>query len=281
MGEVYKADDLRVGQVVALKFLPPAAAQDPEKVARLIAEVRAARQVSHPNVCRIHDIGDLDGEHFISMEFVDGEDLSSLLRRIGRLPADKAIEIARQMCDGVAAAHARRVLHRDLKPSNVMIDGRGDARVADFGLAGLADDGSHLRAAGTPAYMAPEQFSGKAASLRSDVYALGLVLYELFTGKPVFRADSVSDYATMHREATPPPPSALVPGLDPLVERVILRCLEKDPDRRPADARAVATALPGGDPLAAALALGETPSPQRWPQPAKRVCWRRGQRQWY
>ena len=140
MGEVYRADDLRLGQPVALKFLPATLARDPMQLARFHAEVRLARQVSHPNVCRVYDIGEADGRHFLSMEYVDGEDLASLLRRIGRLPQDKAVEIARQLCAGLAAAHERGVLHRDLKPANVMLDGRGQVRITDFGLAALADD---------------------------------------------------------------------------------------------------------------------------------------------
>jgi serine/threonine-protein kinase len=262
MGEVYKADDIRLGQVVALKFLPAALARDPSRIASLASEVRAARQVSHPNVCRVYDLAEMDGEHFISMEFVDGEDLASLLRRIGRLADGKAIQIARQICEGLAAAHDRGILHRDLKPSNVMIDGRGDARIADFGLAGFAAHQSTADFSGTPAYMAPEQFAGAQASTHSDVYALGLVLYEIFTGVAAVRGASVADYAAVHRQHTPVTPSSLVSGMDPLVERVILRCLEKVPAARLPDARSVAAALPGGDPLAAAIALGQTPSPR-------------------
>src|SRR5208282_1618015 len=134
MGEVYRADDLTLEQVVALKFLPKAFASDRDWLERFHNEVRMSRQVTHPNVCRIFDLGAIDGEQFITMEFVDGEDLSSLLRRIGRLPGDKALQIARQLCAGLAAAHDRGVLHRDLKPANVMIDGRGQVRITDFGI---------------------------------------------------------------------------------------------------------------------------------------------------
>ncbi|HEV7500754.1 MAG TPA: serine/threonine-protein kinase, partial [Vicinamibacteria bacterium] len=155
MGEVYRADDLKLGQVVALKFLPLAVATDPSKLAHLFAEARLAREVTHPNVCRVHDVGEVDGQHFLTMEYVDGEDLASLLRRIGHLPRDKGLEIARQICAGLAAAHERGVLHRDLKPSNVMIDGRGRARLTDFGLAITTGEPSGGAIAGTPAYMAP------------------------------------------------------------------------------------------------------------------------------
>jgi serine/threonine-protein kinase len=263
MGEVYRAEDLKLGQPVALKFLPEAVANDSDRLARFHQEVRVARQVSHPNVCRVYDIGETLGQHFLSMEYVDGEDLASLLRRIGRLPTVKATELARQLCAGLAAAHDRGVLHRDLKPANVLIDERGRARIADFGLAGLVEDRRDLNViVGTPGYMAPEQYAGQGTSTRSDVYALGLVLYELFTGKAavaVVKADGVAGLAD---RPEPPSPSTLVADIDPTVERVILRCLEKDPARRPSSAIAVAAALPGGDPLAAALAAGETPSPE-------------------
>jgi len=262
MGEVYRADDLKLAHVVALKFLPEQLVADPARLARFHHEVKIARQISHPNVCRVYDITEADGQHFISMEYVDGEDLRSLLRRIGRLPADKAIQIARQLCAGLAAAHDKGVLHRDLKPANVMLDGEGRVRVTDFGLAALAGEvqGAEIRS-GTPTYMAPEQLAGKEVSVASDLYALGLVLFELFTGSPAFRAASLAELVRLHAESGPTSPSSLVHDLDPAVERVILRCLAKHPTERPSSALAVAAALPGGDPLAAALAAGETPSP--------------------
>lgn len=261
MGEVYRADDLKLGQAVALKFLPHASSQDQSLIDRFHGEVRNARQISHPNVCRVYDIGEVNGDHFISMEYVDGEDLATLLSRIGRLPADKALEIARQLCGGLAAAHERGVLHRDLKPANVMIDGHGRARITDFGLALPADEARADRS-GTPAYMAPEQLEGKPASVQSDLYALGLVFYELYTGKRAFDATSFAEWKRKHSETAPTAPSSHVTDVDPAVERAILRCLEKEPNKRPRSALQVAAALPGGDPLAAALAAGETPSPE-------------------
>lgn len=263
MGEVYRADDLTLGQEVALKFLPEAVASYPDAVSRFHNEVRVARQVSHPNVCRVYDVGEMSGHLFLSMEYVDGEDLGSLLRRIGRLPPDKALEIARRLCAGLAAAHEKGVLHRDLKPSNIMLDGRGQVLLTDFGLAGVADElkGAEVRN-GTPAYMAPEQLSGKEVTVRSDIYSLGLVLYEILTGKRPFEAGTLEELVRMRTKTAPASPSTLVRNLDPTVERVILRCLEPEPARRPASALSVAAALPGGDPLAAALAAGETPSPE-------------------
>jgi len=263
MGEVYRAHDLTLGQEVALKFLPEVAARNPAALARFYNEVRIARQVSHANVCRVYDLGEVEGQPYLSMEYVDGEDLGSLLRRIGRLPSDKAIEIARQLCAGLAAAHAKGVLHRDLKPANVMLNGRGHVVVTDFGLAALADEipGEEIRN-GTPAYMAPEQLAGKEVTMLSDIYSLGLVLYEVFTGKRAFEASTLAELVRLHTETTPVSPSSLVKELDPAVESAILRCLDPEPSHRPPTALAVAARLPGGDPLAAALAAGETPSPQ-------------------
>ncbi len=262
MGEVYRADDLKLGQPVALKFLPQHLERDAGRRERFLGEVRLARQIAHPGVCRVFDVGEVDGQHYLSMEYVDGEDLASLLRRIGRLPGDKALQIARQLCAGLAAAHDQGILHRDLKPSNVMIDGRGRARITDFGLAALAEGvtGAELRA-GTPGYMAPEQMAGRSVSVRSDLYSLGLVLYELFTGARPFEATTLGELARLQERSLPTTPSSLVPELDPAVERAILRCLEPEPGERPGSALAVAAALPGGDPLAAALMAGETPSP--------------------
>ncbi len=261
MGEVYRADDLKLGHPVALKFLPKAFAADPRLLERFHGEVRNARQVSHPNVCRVYDIGQVEGQHFLTMEYIDGEDLASLLRRIGRLPADKGLEIAHQLCSGLAAAHDRGVLHRDLKPANIMIDGRGRARITDFGLAVSATEGVQ-EFAGTPAYMATEQLAGEAATVRSDLYSLGLVLYEVYTGKRAFEGDSIAELRRKHTTSSPKLPSSISSEIDPAVERALLRCLAEDPQQRPASALQLAAALPGGDPLAAALAAGETPSPE-------------------
>jgi len=263
MGEVYRADDLELSQSVALKFLPEKVARNAADLARLRQEVRIARQIAHPNVCRTYDIAEADGQVFVVMEYVDGEDLASVLRRLGRPTPDKAIEIARQLCLGLGAAHENGVLHRDLKPANIMIDGRGRVRITDFGLAGTAEElAAEGRAAGTPGYMAPEQLRGGAASIQSDIFALGLVLYELFTGKRATDVTPRPDSSRPDSDSSPRTPSSLVAGVDPAVERVILRCLERDPARRPQSAYAVFGALPGGDPLAAAVAAGETPSPE-------------------
>lgn len=269
MGEVYRADDLSLGQPVALKFLPEGFAENPSWMERFRNEVRTARQVAHPHVCRVHDLGEAPSpemgapRQFLTMEYIDGEDLASLLRRIGRLPRDKAVQVAHQLCAGLAAAHNAGILHRDLKPANIMIDGRGNAKITDFGIAGLAGsiEGHDVRS-GTPAYMSPEQLAGRDVSMRSDIYSLGLVLYELFTGKRAFPGDTPTS-ATATRAATAlSRPSSIVQDMDPAIERVIMRCLSEDPAQRPSRAMVVAAGLPGGDPLRAALEAGETPSPE-------------------
>ncbi len=263
MGEVYRATDLTLGQSVALKFLPAEAAGNDRLLERFAGEVRVARQVSHPNVCRVYDLGEVDGAPFISMEYVDGEDLASLLPRIGRLPADKAIETARKICAGLAAAHDRGIIHRDLKPQNIMMNKRGEVVIMDFGLAAIADQLSGAEARnGTPAYMAPEQLKGAEVTSRSDIYALGLVLYELFTGKRPYEAKTVPQLLSQQESAQLTSMTSLAMDIDPAVEKAIRRCLDPDPLKRPASALAVSAALPGGDPLAAALAAGETPSPE-------------------
>jgi serine/threonine-protein kinase len=262
MGEVYRADDLKLRQSVALKFLPRALIKDQNRLDRFHHEVRVARQVSHPNVCRVYDLGDADGQPFLSMEYVDGEDMASLLRRMGRPSPDKALEIARQLCAGLAAAHDKGVLHRDLKPHNIMIDGQGRVRVTDFGLAGFVEEFADKDVrAGTLSYMAPEQLAGRGVSVKSDVYSLGLVLSELFTGKRMFEGTTREEIMRVRSTTGPPSLAGTTQDIDPVVERVILRCLEEEPSARPSSVMAVAAALPGGDPLAAALAAGETPDP--------------------
>ena len=191
-------------QQVALKFLPRDLLDDPDLLARLHQEVRIARQISHRLVCRVHDIAEVDGETFLTMEFIDGEDLRSLLKRIGRLPEDKGIEIAHQLCEGLAAVHEKGIVHRDLKPLNIMIDGRGQARLTDFGLAVIADaipTADFL--SGTPGYMAPEQLAGGKPTVQSDLFALGLVLYEIFTGRRAFPAKNREELVRLYDEQRP------------------------------------------------------------------------------
>ncbi|MCU1237610.1 MAG: serine/threonine protein kinase, partial [Candidatus Solibacter sp.] len=240
MGEVYRATDLTLGQSVALKFLPEEASRNQRLLERFHGEVRVARLVSHPNVCRVYDIGEVEGMPFISMEYVDGEDLASLLMRIGRLPGDKAVETARKLCAGLAAAHDRGVIHRDLKPQNIMMNRRGEVVIMDFGLAAIADQLSGAEARnGTPAYMSPEQLKGAGVTSKSDLYSLGLVLYEIFTGRKPFDAKNVQQLIDMQESAHLTSMTSVAADIDPTVEKVIRRCLEPDPVKRPSTALAV------------------------------------------
>lgn len=259
MGEVYRADDLKLGQPVALKFLPSRQFAHPEAAQFVYDEVRIGRQIAHPNVCRVYDVFEIDGRPFIEMELVEGEDLASLIGRIGRLPYWKALEIARDVCSGLEAAHQKKIVHGDLKPANILIDGHGRARITDFGLSRLAGDSSgRPYFGGTVAYMAPEQLLHNEVSARSDIYALGLVLYEIFTGRRARRVHTLEEAkASVH--ALPQPPSNIEPLIDSAVEDSILHCLAPDPAQRPASARAISDAFPAGEALSSMIAAGETP----------------------
>jgi tRNA A-37 threonylcarbamoyl transferase component Bud32 len=256
-GEVYAADDLKLGQTVAVKILPESVRTDERRLARLIHEVRVARRVSHPNVCRVYDIVEAEGVTFLTMEWIAGESLASVLHKKGRLPKDTAIGIARQIALGLAAAHDEGVLHRDLKPSNIMIDERGVVQITDFGLATTAASVSGGSAReGTPLYMSPEQLAGAEVTAQSDMYSLGLVLYELFTGRHAFLGGTIDELLEL-RKSPPPDPRRLAPDLHPRVARVIVRCLENNPSRRPPSGREVAAALPAGGRLGEAMALAQ------------------------
>ena len=208
-------------------------------------------------MCRVFDIGDAEGWHYLSMEYVDGETLESLRRRIGRLPLEKSLDIARQLCAGLAAAHERGVLHRDLKQANIRLDGRGRIRIMDFGLAMSTLEGAISEIAGTPGYMAPEQLVREPITERTDLYALGLVLYEIFIGRPLFVAHTFEERLRLGLQPSP----SFGPEIDPRVAAIIRDCLAKDPSERPTSASSVAALVPGCDQLAAALAAGQVPSP--------------------
>lgn len=234
MGEVWRADDLVLETPVALKLIYSA---DPEGRLRILNEVRLARQITHPAVCRVFDVSEGEGEVFYSMELVHGEDLATLLRRLGRVPSEKVVDIGQQLCDGLAAAHAQGVLHRDLKPANVLIDEDGFVRITDFGIAVSRDASRRASQTGTPGYMAPEQLEATAQlSERTDVYALGLILYELLVGRPAFDAQPDG-------RRQPPRPSTLIADVDPQLERAILRAIRYEPRNRPASARELSDLL--------------------------------------
>lgn len=245
MGEVYRAEDLKLRQSVALKFLPPDLEARPAVLERFLGEVRIARQITHPHVCRVYDVDEVDGRHFLSMELIEGGNLAELLKRLGRLPSAKVIRIGHEIASGLDAIHEQGIIHRDLKPSNLMLDARGRIRIADFGIAEIVENIDSLEIGlGTPAYMAPEQIDGEKATARSDLYSLGLVLYELVTGEPGFVAQSLGELFTRRREElVPVPVEERVADVDPLLARVIRRCLAPDPGDRPSSAQAVAAIL--------------------------------------
>jgi len=234
MGDVWRADDLVLNTTVALKFIT---STGPEARARILNEVRLARRITHPAVCRVFDFGEADDKVFLSMEFVSGEDLAKVLKRVGRLPSEKVVDIAHQLCAGLAAAHAQRVLHRDLKPANVLIDDEGRVRITDFGIAVAGTNEKHDTVVGTPGYMAPEQLMpGRELTERTDVYALGLVLYELLVGQHAFSRPGVGD--------APRRPSTEITDVNLQLERIILQSLAPEPRDRPGSASVVASRLP-------------------------------------
>lgn len=260
MGEVYRADDLTLGQSVALKFLPEHVAKNPVSLERFRKEVAAARQVAHPHVCRVFDIGEAGGQIFLSMEFIPGDDLAGVLRKGGRLSSELAIDLARQVAAGLQAVHDEGLVHRDLKLANVMVDGKGRARLTDFGLAATAESISGNDVfSGTPAYQAPEQLGGGAISERTDVYALGLLAYELLTGRRPFDATDRGQLIELQK-TKPAAPSTFDPTIPPEVDRIVLKCLAFDPKDRPASAHEVWRTLPGDAALNAAIAAGVTPT---------------------
>jgi serine/threonine protein kinase/tetratricopeptide (TPR) repeat protein len=235
MGRVYKAYDTEIKEKVALKLLKPEIASDAKTIERFRNEIRLARKIAHRNVCKTYDLGEERGTRFITMEFVDGEDLKSTIRRIGRLPAAKSIAIARQICEGLEEAHRLGVVHRDLKPGNIMLDREGNARIMDFGIArslktkGITGAGIMI---GTPEYMSPEQVDGEEIDPRSDIYSLGVILFEMVTGQMLFEGDSPFTIGMKHKGEDPENPQELNPQIPDNLNAVILRCLEKDRNKR-------------------------------------------------
>jgi hypothetical protein len=234
MGNVYKARDRETGETVALKLLKPEIASDQAMMDRFKNELLFARKITHKNVCRVHEFNRIGGIAYTSMEFVEGESLRSVLTRFGGLPPRKAISVAQQICSGLKEAHAQGIVHRDLKPENVMIDAQGNVKIMDFGIARSMESLTRLTGSmvGTPAYMAPEQVAGKSVDYRTDIYSLGLMLYEMFTGSQAFQADTAVAVALKQIRELPPPPHEVDPTIPAVIERAILKCLEKDPAKR-------------------------------------------------
>ncbi|HTZ75154.1 MAG TPA: serine/threonine-protein kinase [Candidatus Aquilonibacter sp.] len=234
MGNVYKARDRETGETVALKLLKPEIASDQQMMDRFKNELLFARKITHKNICRVHEFNRLGSVAYTSMEFVEGESLRSVLNRFGALSLRKGIDLAQQMCSGLKEAHAQGIVHRDLKPENVMIDTRGNVKIMDFGIARSMESMTRLTGAmvGTPAYMAPEQVAGKPVDYRTDIYSLGLILYEVFTGAPAFTAENAVAVAMKQLRESPVPPHEIDPGMPVPIERAILKALEKEPEKR-------------------------------------------------
>ncbi len=235
MGNVYKVFDQKIQEMIALKLIRPEIGTDKAVIERFSRELKTARKIAHRNVCRMFDIGEESGTHFITMEFVTGEDLRSLIKRIGQLPIGKTIDIARQICEGLAEAHTLGIVHRDLKPQNIMLDKEGKVKIMDFGIArsfwakGVTMTGTII---GTPEYMSPEQAEGKEADQRSDLYSLGIILFEALTGKVPFEGETPISVALKHKTEMPPNPRNLNSLIPEDLNSLILRCLEKDKEKR-------------------------------------------------
>lgn len=246
MGTVYRAYDQKLGEEVALKLIKPEIAADQDTVRRFGNELKLTRRISHRHIGRLYELMEAKGTHYITMEYIPGEDLRRLIKRIGQVPLEKAVQIALQVCDGLDEAHRLGIVHRDLKPGNILIDHKGDARILDFGIArsmesqGLTQKGI---AVGTPEYMSPEQVDGLEADKRSDIYSLGIILYEMLTGKRPFEGKSPFAIGYKHKMESPQDPRQIDPNIPGDVNRIILDCLHKDRDSRFQTAGEVRSAL--------------------------------------
>ncbi|MGA8191157.1 MAG: serine/threonine-protein kinase, partial [Candidatus Sulfotelmatobacter sp.] len=251
MGEVYRATDTKLGRDVALKVLPGEMAQDPERLARFRREAKALAQLDHPNIVTIYSVEECDGIHFLTMQLVEGLPLDRVIPQ-GGLPFEQIVEIASALGDALAAAHDKGIVHRDLKPANVMVSNEGRVKVLDFGLAkdvGASDPADatltsdHRTQAGmvmgTPAYMSPEQTSGRPLDHRTDIFSLGVLLHEMATGRRPFDGSSSAELISAILRDNPPPVTDARPDLPSDLARIVRRCLEKDPRHRLQTARDV------------------------------------------
>ncbi len=235
MGEVYRVEDKKINEEVALKLIKPEIAAEKKTIERFRNELKLAREISHRNVCRMYDFNEEEGTPYITMEYVTGEDLRSLIKRIGKIPVEKTVSIAKQVCEGLAEAHRKGVVHRDLKPSNIMIDREGNVRIMDFGIArslkakNITREGMMI---GTPEYMSPEQVEGKKTDQRSDIYSLGIIIFEMATGRVPFEGETSLSIAMKHKSEEPPDPRKINAQIPDDLSRLILKCMEKEKEKR-------------------------------------------------
>lgn len=235
MGKVYKALDTEINEKVAIKLIKPEIASDQKTIERFRSELKFARKIRHKNVCQMYDLNKEEGAYYITMEYVSGEDLKSFIRRAKRLDTGKAVSIARDVCEGLAEAHRLSVVHRDLKPQNIMVDDDGNAQIMDFGIArsleaeGITAEGIMI---GTPEYMSPEQVDGMETDARSDIYSMGVILYEAVTGRVPFKGNTPFSIAVKHKSETPQEPRKINPQVPEALSRMILKCMEKDKEIR-------------------------------------------------
>lgn len=235
MGRVYKAADKELSRIVALKMIKPERSADPDIVEKFKKEINLASQISHDNVCRIHDLGEIAGIKYISMQYIEGQNLREFIQTSKKLSTETAIPIIEQICHALTAAHKKGVIHRDLKPKNIMLDKKGNAYVMDFGIAKSLEAEDTTKSGvvmGTPAYISPEQAEGEKADTRSDIYSLGAIMYEMMTGEPPFKADSIPSLLHKHVTEAPKPPSQLNPQIPNQLEKIIMKCLKKSPEKR-------------------------------------------------
>lgn len=235
MGSVYRVFDKKITEDVAIKILKPEIAIEKTTIARFSNELKFARKITNKNVCKMYDLNEHEGNHFITMEYVPGEDLKSFIKRSGQVSLGKAVAITKQICLGLAEAHRLGVVHRDLKPSNIMIDEEGNSKIMDFGIARSTDTKGITEAGmivGTPEYMSPEQVEGDEVDTRSDIYSLGVIFYELVTGNAPFIGKTPISIAFKHKTDIPQEPSELNTQVNDKLSRIILKCLDKDREKR-------------------------------------------------
>src|SRR5689334_11201364 len=249
MATIYRGHDMRMDRVVAIKVLREVYSTDPKFVTRFQREAKAASSLQHPNIVQVYDYGQSEGNYFIVMELVEGMDLRRYLRSRGVLAVDRAVIITHDIALGLGAAHRRQIVHRDVKPQNILVGHDGSIKLTDFGIASVYKDINAERLTttgmtlGTVQYYAPEQAQGEIVNPAADVYALGIVMYEMLTGRTPFEGDTPVAVAMQHIQDAPTPPSVYNPNIPPALEQIILRCLEKVPEMRFRDGSTLARAL--------------------------------------